>query len=273
MKEFEKRTIQATLEDYFPKFAGIEANEAAVASALARAHLPISVLNARKIIPDIQATLVDTYREAFRRFYEQTGFAACEANRSVLEREHHGEPVTLETLLELAEHPQIKAQLASTPRRDEMLADQRRLADEARERTEIIAELTARLLDDKGKPSVRLGRENISPTQSYRIEVERINGSSLLELRAMRERIETERELRNAPIGELRRLAREECRATHPRPSRYLPLPPMFVPPGKDESCAVPWTATLLKRLDAQTMRRLMERHGADAINEVLREN
>ena len=43
---------------------------------------------------------------------------------------------------------------------------------------------------------------------------------------------------------------------------RFKPLPPTYVPPSKDESCGVPWTPLLLKKLPAQELSRLTRLYG-----------
>jgi hypothetical protein len=148
-----------------------------------------------------------------------------------------------------------------------MLADAAVLKAEEQERNTIIAEIVGDLettIDGRGRTVCMDadGRHLVV----HKTEVERVKGLALEELRRIRDsRAEKER-LQKMTRGEVAQVVRNNA---PPLPSRYQPVPPLYVPPGKEQG--VPWTFQRLKSLPGIELKRLLSRYGDEQLSAACR--
>jgi hypothetical protein len=143
------------------------------------------------------------------------------------------------------------------------LADAALKKAEEQERNTIIAEIVGDLettVDGRGRVCCMdaEGRHLVI----HKTEVERIKGLALEELRRVRDHRAEKERLRNMTRGEVAEVVRSNAPAV---PSRYQPIPPLYVPPGKEQG--VPFSFQLMKRLPTVELKRLLFLYGDEQIS------
>jgi hypothetical protein len=108
MKSIEELLIE--LFDENPRYRDIAANESMVLNACER---PVNAANLRAAFMRVKHQLAahQDYLDAYRAFYQNHPELKMDATNAILDNEHHGDPISAESLEELLTHPRIAAQL------------------------------------------------------------------------------------------------------------------------------------------------------------------
>jgi hypothetical protein len=214
--------------------------------------------------------------EIVRAFLAHTpGYIGCGANDLALigACKDTNQPVTLRNVCDAFKR--IERQLAKelgipdnlNMAQISMLADAAVKRAEEQERNTIVAGIVGGLettIDGRGR-TVCMDADS-RHLVVYKSEVERIEALGLDELRRIRDsRAEKER-LQQMTRGEVARVVRNNA---SPVPSRYQPIPTLYVPPGKEQG--VPFTFLLMKRLPSMELKRLLSRYGDEQISAACR--
>lgn len=259
--------VEGILNQEFPQYARVQSNVGQILAALE--NRPFSAESVRVAITECRAKrkLCDNieYKETFQNFFQNHPEYQLDANKFMLERaamEHFG-VVTAQSLEDCLADATIGLQLSMTPAAQKAAAD-------AAERQAIIDSLLG------GKTAIRADGVRIISNEAGQNETyphfeARVNQLSLAELRQIRDARSQARDYRNMSKEQLREVVREQVAATHPKPEQFLPLPAQFKVPNKE--IYLDWNRRLILSLPAPILRDLIEKHGQEAIDSVLKHN
>jgi hypothetical protein len=247
--------LETVREFLYPilRYRDVDANEKMLLAACAAPVTLESVRDAFFRIKNQLATNGD-YHESYQIFFSKHPEYALEANMAVLDDIHHGEEITAQSLEELLENPNVVRQLSLTVEASNQQSEQQ-------EWDAIVVQLidVKTFIDGNGR---RVCYDELGRITAYKDFSERVKTMGLEDLRKIRDDKAEKQRLRAMPRDELRQAVRESAPAW---PSRYEPIPPQYVVPGKD--IGINWSFQLFKRLPTQEQKRLLRVFGEAQIN------